>query len=849
MMGRLPQHDQYSIAVQTPGANFADPELKASRVARNHFGMPLCDSGGFALTFRLENGIQQWAVRCFHREVADRQERYAAISRFLKQHPAPFFTQIDYLLQGIRVNGTWYPITKMAWVQGVTLGLFIQQNLQTPERLTWLPGEFVKLVASLEKLQIAHGDLQHRNIIVSGDRLVLIDYDGMYVPDLANRKSAELGLPDYQHPSRTEDDFGPQLDRFSAIVILLSLKALAKKPNLAERYSTGENLLFRQSDFRNPEQSALLAELERDPDLRQDARNFRRLCSLSLTSVPQLNDFTSGILPVGLDAVSRPAIVRHPYPVVDASDRLVMLNHVGQRVTAVGRIAEVKLLLTRHGKPMAFVNFADWRTGCFAVVLWSEALDLFVAQGIFLDELEGEWVKVTGFVDIYRSGDWPARPQMVVEMPAEIEVLAGGEIEAQDFLREGSSRTAPSSRPAVSSGSASATIASTPPWYAVASTTAQYPRNAPSAGHYPAGTTRSQSTLSSSQQTAQSRTDGSQSTTGPTGPSKQVQHPQPVLSVSEVDLDFGKIDDNQSAQRTIYLINDGNLGASATVRTDSTAAWLSVTGRTLMCPPKSRTPVYVAITNWPVLGLGSHATSFDIVSAGYTWSVGARVVVSRPVIELSARDLTLTADRVGKEKATFEVRNRGNAKLSITRVSLDPALRHKCIVSPDRFVCEPGDGVNVVVAICNPDVATNDGDTAGTITLISNAGHCTVSVQIESHKPRLSVKPVEVDLGWFDGSTEISQSLYISNFGKDILEGTIDFEDPEWLAASRHYFRVLPGGSEVIDVTVRPQGAVKLRLLQIRRRSLKNVVKISSNGGSSAIPVKLVTSYHGINLG
>lgn len=841
-MIRLPQLDEYHRAVQSPGANFADPELRASRAVTNMLGMPVCDSGGFALTFRLDGGMQQWAVRCFHREVVDRQDRYTAISRFLKQHQVPFFTPIDYQPQGIRVNGRWFPITKMAWVQGVTLGMYVQQNLRTPEKLAWLPGEFVKLVESLDTLQVAHGDLQHRNLIVTGNRLVLIDYDGMYVPDLANRKSAELGLPDYQHPSRTEDDFGPQLDRFSSIVIFLSLKALAKKPDLARSYSTGENLIFQQRDFISPGLSALLAEFDRDPDLRVDAGNFRRLCALGLRSIPRLSDFLSGVLPTGT-APSRPPIIRYPYPVVNASDRMVILNHVGQRVTAVGRVVDVKRSQTKFGKPYTFINFADWRTGCFTAVLWSEALDLFAAQGVSPASLQGQWVRITGLVDIYRPGTWPDRPQMIVEMPAEIETLAGGETEAQEFMREAATPTASSpSLTSASSRSGEATTASLLPWYYGVSTTPQYLSSTPRSGHHPASHSGSQAALTAAQQAVRFHATSNPALTAQAGPSSQVQQPQPVLTVSELELDFGKIEESQSVQRTIYLINDSVVSASATIRASSAEPWLSVGARDVVCPPMSRVPVAVSIINNPPLDLGAHITSFDILGPVQTWPITVKVEVARPVMELSTSHLTVLTDREGKGKIALQVGNGGNTRLKVLSVDLGHSLRQRCTVSPNSFICEPGELRDMVVEINGR--SPSDKDVDGTLTITSNAGKRIIRVQSESRSARLSVQPTEIDLGEFDGSIEVSQRLEIANAGKDLLEATVEFKDPEWLVASRYYYRLLPGESDTVDISVKPQGVVKLKLFQIRSRSLENVIKISSNGGNAAIPVKLVTSYH-----
>ena len=61
------------------------------------------------------------------------------------------------------------------------------------------------VAAELSQEQIAHGDLQHANIMVTPDgKLKLVDYDGMCVPALVGAESLEFGTPPYQHPQRNK---------------------------------------------------------------------------------------------------------------------------------------------------------------------------------------------------------------------------------------------------------------------------------------------------------------------------------------------------------------------------------------------------------------------------------------------------------------------------------------------------------------------------------------------------------------------------------------------------------------------------------------------------------------------
>ena len=313
-----------------------------------------------------------WAVRCFIKDVSNRQQRYAAISQFLAHCQAPFFISTDYLSAGILVNGTWFPITKMSWVNGETLLRFIERNLKNLPAIRALGDQFQNMTAALESLGVAHGDLQHGNILVEGGRLVLVDYDGMYVPALAGLHAEERGHVNYQHPQRNAE-FGPEIDRFSAIAIYLALKAIT--PSLWNKYGTGENLLFSQDDFRSPDTSKLFADLEISPELRKLIQRFRLVCKNRLASVPRLADFLRGDISASASEPITLSARRSQYKTLDATKRDELLDHVGRRITVVGKITEHTLKQTRtySPKPYVLLSFGDWLKGSFRLILWSRS--------------------------------------------------------------------------------------------------------------------------------------------------------------------------------------------------------------------------------------------------------------------------------------------------------------------------------------------------------------------------------------------------------------------------------------------------------------------------------------------
>jgi hypothetical protein len=181
----------------------------------------------------------------------------------------------------------------MEWLAGETLNQHVARRAADPVAMRALSGKFLRLCGELARHNMAHGDLQHGNILVVDGELRLIDYDGMYVPGLEGLGTPELGHRNYQHPRRAGADFGPSLDHFSAWIIHLSLLALSLEPALWSRLSGGdENLLFRREDFDAPDNSDAVEALRRIRDGQGDvlAERFLEAVHFSPSAVPPLEE-------------------------------------------------------------------------------------------------------------------------------------------------------------------------------------------------------------------------------------------------------------------------------------------------------------------------------------------------------------------------------------------------------------------------------------------------------------------------------------------------------------------------------------------------------------------------------
>jgi hypothetical protein len=279
-----PSISDYQEAIQNPRVSLSDPELQQGAPVCNRLGLPVPITGGFASVYQLRCGGRTWAIRCFLRQFADQQKRYREIDRHLGSaekfsHKVGF----QYQPRGIRIRGEWYPVLKMEWVSGSLLNEHVESLVQKGDAtgLRKLADDWLALLRAMKKARIAHGDLQHGNVLVAGGKLLLIDYDGMYVPGLAGIGSHEAGHPSYQHPRRGPQDYGPEMDRFAALAIHVAILALACEPSLWPRFNNGDNLLFRRNDFLQPADSPVFDALQQ----LQDREIVRRAILLQVAGV------------------------------------------------------------------------------------------------------------------------------------------------------------------------------------------------------------------------------------------------------------------------------------------------------------------------------------------------------------------------------------------------------------------------------------------------------------------------------------------------------------------------------------------------------------------------------------
>jgi hypothetical protein len=291
----------YRTALQTPSLCFNDPGLKQGTVLRDLLGLPLVATGNVVVVFRMRLAEGDVALRCFIRKVAEEAQarRYATLNAYRETKSLAALVPCIYRPAEIQVEDARYPVVQMPWVPGLQLHRFVEKNLRQPHILNALADQWRVLMRGLCAARFAHGDLADGNVLVDERGMIhLIDYDAAFVPPLRGQPPQEIGKANYQHPGRLKPDgpdygyYAPNVDAFSALVIYLSLRALADEPERWPCYHTGENLVFDKDDFRDPGYTPIWVDLRsgQSDEVKRLADVLERFCQKSVADLPDLEE-------------------------------------------------------------------------------------------------------------------------------------------------------------------------------------------------------------------------------------------------------------------------------------------------------------------------------------------------------------------------------------------------------------------------------------------------------------------------------------------------------------------------------------------------------------------------------
>lgn len=260
----FPSRTEIVTAFKNPQVCYKAKELIGGNIFYNNINV-IQFAGGYTTVFPFkDNTGKKVAVRCWCADIGDAKKRSSAISDYLSNAHNQYFVNFRYVENAILIKGELQPVIIMDWVEGKPLKEYLSDNCN-PKTFNAIAEKFKLMVADFHKNKIAHGDLQHGNILVKPDgAIVVVDYDSMYIGNLKGMKDVIKGLPGYQHPARGHNQYVQHnLDYFSELVIYLSLLIFAENPKLWLNYCNSEDLLFSKEDFSNIRQSNIYKQFQK----------------------------------------------------------------------------------------------------------------------------------------------------------------------------------------------------------------------------------------------------------------------------------------------------------------------------------------------------------------------------------------------------------------------------------------------------------------------------------------------------------------------------------------------------------------------------------------------------------
>lgn len=247
----MPEISDILVSVQSPSL-IKDSLISRGKLILSPTGKPQFYSGGFTVVFPVLVEKEKWAFRCWHTELGAVRKRFKLISEYINQLQSPYFCDFFYNEEGIVVEGKIFPTSRMRWIEGTTINQYLQDNRYKKDVLLQLANRFVQMIDYLHSQKIAHGDLQHGNILIQDNEIKLVDYDSLFCPGMEGMSDIITGKADFQHPNRKNaKEASYKVDYFSELVIYLSILAIAEQPELVTDFSLEDSLLFQASDWSN----------------------------------------------------------------------------------------------------------------------------------------------------------------------------------------------------------------------------------------------------------------------------------------------------------------------------------------------------------------------------------------------------------------------------------------------------------------------------------------------------------------------------------------------------------------------------------------------------------------------
>jgi hypothetical protein len=309
----MPTIATFDHAMLRPGRNLtALRALGGGSIAMAGADQPFRIAGGEAVVYRLENAAPGYvALRCFQTDKLDtavlaryqRLSKDSTLRRLRSSDHSPLVQFVHLFPEGLLLPGPDFrslpePVIAMEWIEGPTLIEAVDRAARQGEKrvLNALANSWLRAVAANRAVEFSHGSLTGQNVMIDLERgPVFVDYDTAWWPGAISVSKAKPPVA-YSHP-RGVASAPERRDDFAALLIYVSLRALALDPSLREEFgdSTARMdgaLLFTPADLASPGKSKLFDRLKQLPDdeFQGLLGILREACRSSVEAVPPIDD-------------------------------------------------------------------------------------------------------------------------------------------------------------------------------------------------------------------------------------------------------------------------------------------------------------------------------------------------------------------------------------------------------------------------------------------------------------------------------------------------------------------------------------------------------------------------------
>lgn len=237
---------------------------------------------GSTIDFKMRDTHTQriYALKTFTKKISRHIQKYRAIESYFSATGFPDFIVSHKVYENelsvvIETGTAKLPVVVTPWPTGFSLYSYVMKNAEDSVSINMLVHRLSKVFVDLRNSELAHGNLNPRNIYYDplSYEFKLYDYDNMCIPD------CQIGLlkkrdENYAFHNKTQYTI-QNSDDFAITTILLSLKAISINSKLLNR-DNNNAFVFTKADFMNIARSKITASL---PAL-LDSSDFRSLYSL-----------------------------------------------------------------------------------------------------------------------------------------------------------------------------------------------------------------------------------------------------------------------------------------------------------------------------------------------------------------------------------------------------------------------------------------------------------------------------------------------------------------------------------------------------------------------------------------